>query len=213
MKTKRLKIVNFALVAIAFLEGIWAYNKLPEKVASHWNAAGQVDGYTSRFGGAFFLPFLILGLYLLFLVIPLIDPKKRNITKFINIYYAFITTFLLFMLYLYSMTISYNLGNHFNFTLMIVPAFSLLFILIGIILPKIHPNWFIGIRTPWTISSDEVWQKTHILGGKLYIASGIISLAGLIFPRYAFWFFLAPIILASLYLVLFSYLEYRKIEK
>jgi hypothetical protein len=73
-------------------------------------------------------------------------------------------------------------------------------------------NWFIGIRTPWTLSSDSVWDKTHKLGGKLFKVSGIIALFGVIFPLFAFYLVIVPVISVAFYTMLFSYLEFRKEE-
>jgi uncharacterized membrane protein len=78
---------------------------------------------------------------------------------------------------------------------------------------KAKKNWFVGIRTPWTLSSENVWEKTHKIGAKLFKAAGITALLGVLAPAYSFFFILGPILAASLYLVLYSYLEYRKEKK
>jgi uncharacterized membrane protein len=205
--------INLFLIILFFIEAIWAYSRLPERVATHWNAQGQVDGYMGRFGGTFFVPLLVLGIYLLFLIIPRIDPKRKNIAQFIDIFNRFITALLLFMLYIYSLTIVFNLGYTFDFTKVILPAFGALFYFIGWMLPKAKPNWFIGIRTPWTLSNDEVWVKTHMLGGKLFKISGVLVFLGLLLSKYAYLFVLVPIIVSSIYTVVYSYLEYKRIEK
>jgi len=213
MKKNLVKIVNLALVLGSFIVGLWAYSRLPERVASHWNINGDVDGYTSRFGGAFFIPFMILGLYLLFLFIPKIDPKKENREAIMPIFDKFVTIFLLFMLYLYSLTIAFALGRDFDMTQALLPAFGLLFYYIGRMLPQAKPNWFLGIRTPWTLSNNEVWTKTHTLGGNLFKISGILSLLGAFFPRYGFFLVIGPILIFTVYLFIYSYLEYKKLEK
>ena len=87
------------------------------------------------------------------------------------------------------------------------------FIFIGFILRKVKRNFFIGIRTPWTLSSDVVWDKTHKLGSKLIIHSGIITLIGIFFQNYMLWFILTPIIVSAIILLIYSYLEFRKEEK
>ena len=80
----------------------------------------------------------------------------------------------------------------------------------GVVLQKSKRNWIIGIRTPWTLSSDYVWGRTHALGGKLFKISGILSVIGIFFGDYSLFFVLAPIILASIYLIVYSYLRYRE---
>jgi len=81
------------------------------------------------------------------------------------------------------------------------------------LLEKSERNWFIGIRTPWTMSSDKIWHKTHILGGKLFKIAGIIAIIGIFFGKIAFFFIIIPMILFAIYLVVYSYLEYRKLKK
>ncbi|MFH0869643.1 MAG: SdpI family protein [archaeon] len=103
------------------------------------------------------------------------------------------------------MTIAWNLGYMFSMTLLLVPALAALFFCAGVLISKAKRNWFIGIRTPWTLSSDAVWDKTHELGGKLFKLSGILALAGMLFGDYAFWFVLAPVLAFSLFLVYYSY--------
>lgn len=200
------------LIVFTFIGSYFAYLRLPQKVASHWNAQGQVDGYSGQFSGAFFLPIILICLYLLFLVLPKIDPKKANFTKFKDVYYSFITVFILYMIYIHGLTLAYNLGFQFDFVRAIVPSFALLYYFIGWMLPQAKPNWFMGIRTPWTLSSDEVWTKTHILAGKLFKASALLSLMGLLFFDFAIYFVIVPILASSFYLVIYSYIKFSKLK-
>ncbi len=211
MKLKT-QILNILLIIIAFIESISVYHKLPNQIASHWNLQGQVDGYSGKFSGAFFVPILMLGLYILFIIMPKIDPKK-NISKFMDIYNLFITIFLIYMIYIHTLTLVFSLGHTFDFTRAIMPGFALLFYFIGWMLPKTKQNWFMGIRTPWTLSNDQVWTKTHILGGKLFKICAILALLGMISSKYSFYLIIIPAIFCSIYTVIYSYLEYKKIIK
>lgn len=212
MSKLKLQFINPILVALAFIEGLWAYSRLPEKVASHWNAQGQVDAYSSKSSGAFTMPIIILVVYLLLLVLPKIDPK-RKVAGIIGIFNLFITVFLLFMIYIYNLTIAYNIKGEFDFLKAMLPALGIFFYFIGWMLPQAKPNWFIGIRTPWTLSSDKVWEKSHELGGKLFKASGILILLGFLFPRHAIYFVFVPVIASALYTTIYSYFEYNKEKK
>lgn len=205
--------INIVLVVLMFIESVWAYFRLPERVASHWGPTGQVDGYMSKFGGSFFMPILVLVVFLLLLIIPRIDPKKQNIAKFQHIFDLFITVFLLYMIYIYSLTLYFNIGHTFDFTRAILPPFGVLFYFLGWMLPQAEPNWSIGIRTAWTMSSDVVWRKTHQLGGTLFKISGVLALVGLLLPAEAFLFVFIPVIASSFYLVVYSYLEFAKLKK
>ena len=156
------------------------------------------------------MPIISLVLLVLFIIIPKIDPLKANIAKFKSYYSTFIFAIILFLFYLHILTLVWNMGIRFNMVSMMSPGFAVLFFYCGIVLENAKRNWFIGIRTPWTLSNDNVWAKTHRLGGKLYKASGILSLVGVILPNYAIFFILVPIIIASIYLVVYSYVEYNK---
>ena len=200
------------IIIFSFLIGIYSYGYFPDKIASHWGSNGQVNGYMSKFWGIFLVPIISIAMLLLFYFLPKLDPLKKNYKKFKIHYDLFILILIIFMFYIYLLTIIWNFGIKFNMNLAIIPAIGFLFIYIGIILGKLKRNWFIGIRTPWTISNDKVWDKTHKLGSKLFIISGIITLLGIFFPSYMIWFMLVPILVSSIWLVIYSYLEFKKIK-
>ena len=183
---------------------------MPEKIASHWNVQGQVDGYMSKFWGLFLMPLISAGLFLLFIAIPKIDPLKTNIEKFRKYYDGFITLTIIFLFYLYLLTIFWNMGIRFDIIQLLAPAFGILFYYCGILTENAKRNWFIGIRTPWTLSNDAVWDKTHKIGGKLFKISGIVVLFGIFFRNYALFFILVPVILVAIYTTIYSYVEYQK---
>ncbi len=198
------------MIILAFAVGVYFYPQMPDKMASHWNFYGQVDDYMPKFGGLFLMPVISLAMFLMFLAIPRIDPLKANIDKFRKYFDIFIVLIILFLFYIYLLSIAWNLGFEFNMIRFLAPAFGFLFYYAGILVENAKRNWFIGIKTPWTLSSDKVWDKTHQLGGKLFKISGIIAFLGIIFPSYAILLVLAPVLLFTVYTVLYSYLEYRK---
>lgn len=106
--------------------------------------------------------------------------------------------------------ILWNLGIKIDIMLTLTPAIGILFYYLGIMIGHTKRNWFIGIRTPWTLSSDVVWEKTHKIGGKMFKVSGIIVFLGFILPKYAIFFMIVPIIFTSVYTIAYSYFEYRK---
>lgn len=206
-------IIIIALIIISAVIGLYYYNIMPAIMASHWNSQGQVNGYMSKFWGLFLMPMITLVMYLMFLLIPKIDPLKKNIEKFRAHFDWFILLITLFLFYIYTLSIAANLGYGFNMTIMMLPALGILFIYIGFLLEHAKRNWFIGIRTPWTLSSDKVWDKTHMVGGKLFKAAGALAFLGLIFEKYALWIVIISVLWATLYTVVYSYLEYRKEQK
>jgi uncharacterized membrane protein len=211
MNTKNTTILVLSLVAIAVVAGLLLWNQLPEQMASHWNINDEVDGYMSKFWGVFLMPFVTLGLFGLFLFIPNIDPHKANIEGFRETFNIFILFFVGFMLYIHALTLAWSLGyTNFKISSALLPAFGLLFIIIGWMLKKAKRNFFIGIRTPWTLSSDSVWDKTHQLGGNLFLLIGVLAFAGSFFgSSTALWLFFVPLMVSVLFLIIYSYVLYR----
>jgi uncharacterized membrane protein len=208
--SKSFLIIIALLIILLFALSAFFYPQLPDKLASHWNGAGQADGYSSKFWGLFLLPIISIVFTLLLVLIPRIDPLKANIEKFKGYYYSFIIVFLAFFLYLHILIIVYNLGYALNMTLFLLPAFSALFYFIGAMISKAKRNYFIGIRTPWTLASDTVWDKTHALGGKLFKLAAIISLGGLFFGEFAIWFMMGAVFIAAIVTTIYSYIVFRE---
>lgn len=209
---KKNNLIIWGTILVSFAIGIYFYFKMPEQMASHWNEKGEVEGYLPKFWGLFLMPIISVACLLLFLFIPKIDPLKANIQKFRKYFDRFITIFMLFFLYIYMLTILWNLGFKFNMAYLMPPALSILFYYCGVLIENSKRNWFIGIKTPWTLSNEVVWEKTHKIGGKLFKAAAIISLIGLFFADYVFYFLIIPISFAGIYSIIYSYLEYQKLS-
>jgi len=212
MSTRTTLFITFVLIALQVVFSAAVYNQLPAQMASHWGVNDQVNGFISRFWGAFLMPLLSLGLLGLFLLIPGIDPHKANIAQFRGAFNLFIMLMTAFLTYVHGLTLAWNLGfTGFQMTTALLPAMGLLFIFVGYLLEKAKRNFFIGIRTPWTLSSDTVWNKTHALGSKLFIASGIITFFGAFFGGItAFLFLFIPLMGSALFLIVYSYFLYRQ---
>ncbi|MFH1462292.1 MAG: SdpI family protein [bacterium] len=206
----RKEILPISLIALAYIIGVSCYSCLPEMMPAHWNYHGEVDDWSSKNFTIFFFPSLALSIYLLMLFIPKIDPLRKNYPKFSLSYFWFRVILVLFFVSLYLYTLAAGAGFKMNINYFIVPLISLLFIFIGLFLPKIKKNYFVGIRTPWTIHSEEVWDKTHKMAGRLFVGAGIISLFSLFFPDYAFQIFMASVLAAALGSIVYSYFIFRK---
>jgi uncharacterized membrane protein len=214
MSTKTTIILVTIIIALATLTSLLLWNQLPDPMASHWGVDDQVNGYISKFWGAFIMPVMSIGMFLLFLVLPSIDPLKANVAKFRGIFNTFIVLMMVFMTYMHGLTLAWNLGyTGFRMSVAMLPGIGLLFIFIGFLIEKSKRNFFIGIRTPWTLSSDTVWDETHRVGGLLFKISGVLALIGAFFPDYAFWFLFLPMIGASLFSVIYSYILFRREAK
>ena len=208
MKLIRLAIIAGLLITMTLT--IAVYPTMPDKVVSHWNAAGQADGYMSKLWGLSLIPLIMTGFVALLAVLPRIDPYKKNYEKFRNYYEGFILLFILFMLAIQVQIILWSSGYQISPNLTFPFLIGTLFIYIGFLLGHAEQNWFVGIRTPWTLSSETVWKKTHELGGKLFKIAGVICFIGVLAGEFAMWFILVPILAVAVYTVAYSYFEYQK---
>ena len=207
---RKSEIIILGIIVVSFLIGMYFYPRMPGAIASHWNIRGEADGYMSKSWGLFLMPTISVGLLLLFVLIPKIDPLKANIEQFRNYYDGFILVVIVFLFYLYLLTILWNMGLRFDMIQLLAPAFGILFYYCGILIENAKRNWFIGIRTPWTLSNENVWEKTHKIGGRLFKISGVIALLGVFLRDYAMFFIVVPAILTAVYTTVYSYFEYQK---
>ncbi|WP_410507317.1 SdpI family protein [Methanosarcina hadiensis] len=198
------------LVLLSFILSVYFYPQVPEQMATHWNSQGEVNGYMPKLWGLFFMPLVITGLAIMFLVIPKIDPRKENIAKFRKYYDGFIVILILFMVAVHLQILLWNTGIRISPNAVIPLGIGLLFYYMGVLMENAERNWFIGIRTPWTLSSDSVWKRTNRLGGKLFKIAGIAAVFGAFFPEYAIYFILVPALIVAGITVVYSYIEYQK---
>ena len=212
MSTKTTTIISITLIICATLAGLVLWNQLPDPMASHWGMDDQVNGSMSKVWGVLLMPCIAIGMFLLFLAIPNIDPLKANVAKFRGSFNTFIVLMLVFLTYIYGLTLAWNLGfTSIRMSAAILPAMGLLFFFIGDMMTRTKRNYFIGIRTPWTLASDTVWDETHRVGGMLFKISGVLALVGIFLPlAIAFWLFFIPVIGTAFFSILYSYIIFRR---
>ena len=200
------------LILLQFIVAVYLFPLMPERIAIHWNLYGEADGYGSRLVGLFLIPILEVVLIPLFLILPRIDPKAS--IKLIRTYEWFIMVFTLYMFYVFGLTVAWNLGYRFDFLRLLIPIFGILFYGIGEIIGRVEMNWFLGIRTPWTMTNQEVWDDTHRLGGRLFKISGLLAFIGGFFRGWVSLIFtIMPIMLSGIYVIIYSYMRYRQLVK
>lgn len=210
--TRRAATVSAALIAASFLVGALLYRTLPETIVTHWGPSGEPNGTMAKPYGVFLLPFVMAAVTLLLFSLPKIDPLKNSYASFRKEYDRLIVLIVAFMTMMNGLVLAWNLGYRFNLSRFIAPAVGIFFYFLGTIMPGIKRNWFAGIRTPWTLSSDRVWQKTHEKAGSVFQLAGIVACFGAVVPRYAFELLVVPILAATLWVTFYSYLVYRKGE-
>jgi uncharacterized membrane protein len=201
-----------AILAAMWLFALGVYARLPERIPTHWNLSGQVDGWSGRLAGAFLGPLAASALLaLLWGVAPRMDPRRANIARFggeLNLIGNVLTLFLAFF---HGMTLGGALGWRVDATTAMPAALGLLFVVIGNYLPRLRSNWWMGIRTPWTMDSERVWRETHRVGGRTFVAGGLLAAAAALLPGPArTWVSLAALGTATLIPVVYSYLAYRR---
>jgi len=214
MKNPKFRIINYTLAVCHLLLTAAFYKFLPDQIPMHWDINGTVS-YSNKFQ-----IFLMCGMAVLFAVmfdvLPHIDPRKKNYQKFGSYYDGFCVIMQLFMLLMTGviLTESFHPGT-LSVPMITMMGVGILFLFIGNILPKVKSNFYMGIKTPWALSSEEVWRKTHRLGGKCFFLLGILMIVCAFFPssRFAFWFLLAGVIGVSLLTTVMSYVWWKQEQK
>jgi len=207
----RIELVQLLPIAAMFLVAALCWSHASDRIPVHWNWRGEVDRYGGKFEGLLLLPLVSVALYLLLLVLPLFDPGKANYRTFAGAYNLIRLTITLFLSAIYAVGVLVSLGYHVDMNTVIGLALGVLFIVLGNVMGKIRPNWFVGVRTPWTLSSKLSWTKTHRLGGWLFIVMGLLAVAWAILQNaWMLGVMIAVDIACGISLVVYSYLVYRK---
>ena len=208
MIKKRLKllIITSVVILLPILAGILLWNQLPDRLPTHWNAAGEVDGWSSKPMAVFGLPLLMLGAQWICVLATLADPKKKNHSeKVLGLVFWLVP---LLSLVLTAVTYCAAMGTEVRIQVLINVLMGLMFVVIGNYLPKCKQSYTVGIKLPWTLHSEENWNRTHRLAGYVWMACGLgmmilgffgLFLVSLVFP-----------LIAALVPTVYSYILYRK---
>jgi uncharacterized membrane protein len=203
--------IQLGIIAAMFVAAAIRWPSLPERIPVHWDASGQVDGYGGKFVGLLLLPMIAVGLYLLLRFIPRIDPARANYESFAGTYLLIRVVLMLYLGYFYLvMNLALGEPEGFPFDQLVYGAVAVLFIVLGAAMGKIRPNWFAGVRTPWTLSSKLSWVKTHRIAGWVFIASGAVTgIAAVFSGPAAFVVMMATILPGTAFLFVYSYWVWR----
>lgn len=212
MQYRRQRTAALLFVLAGVAASAVVYPDLPREMATHWNASGDVDGTMSRTVGAFVLPAITALVVGVMLVAPSIDPRKDHYEAFRGVYEWFVAGTAGFLTYVHAITLAWNLGYEIPIGQALTPALAVLLYACGVLLERAEPNWFVGIRTPWTLSDDDVWRETNERGALAFKLAAVLALGGLLLPAYAIVFVLVPTLLAAGYTVAYSFLAYRRKE-
>jgi uncharacterized membrane protein len=206
----RTELALLALIALMFAAALIVWPTAPSEIPVHWNASGEVDRFGGKIEGLLLLPLMALGIYLLMRYLPNIDPGRVNYARFGGAYTAIRAGVLLLMAGIYGMVIAWVLKAPVDVSRAVPVAVGALFVLFGSVLGQVKPNWFVGIRTPWTLSSTESWARTHRLGGWLFIALGVLFAMTGLFKLGSFGFVVIGASIAAVaVLMVYSYVVWR----
>jgi len=177
----RLEAPQIVLIAVMFAAAALAWPVAPDRIPVHWNAAGEVDRYGGKVEGLLLMPLIASGIYLLMRYLPNLDPGRANYARFGGVYATIRIAMLALMAAIQGVVLFSVLRRPMDMPLIVPVLVGSLFVLMGGLMGKIRPNWFVGIRTPWTLSSKVAWVRTHRLGGWLFVAQGLLFiLSGLL---------------------------------
>ncbi len=206
---KEIPFIAVALLPFVYLAYIW--NELPKEVPMHWNASGEIDRWGDK-SELFMMLFMLTGItYFVFLIIPYIDPKQKlqNMGNKLNNLRLILALFMSAL----AIYILYSVQQKTSNPVLIFPLVGLLFAFLGNYFKTIKPNYFIGIRTPWTLENEEVWKKTHLMGGKLWFVGGLLMAMTFVLPNdVQFYTFMGITAVISIVPIVYSYLEFKKIK-
>jgi uncharacterized membrane protein len=206
----RLAVAVIVIAAVAL--SLAVYSRLPAEIPTHWNMAGKIDKYSPKAVGAFLMPAFMLGLAALFVALPAISPKGFEIDEKSRGYRAIFIALLMFMLgiHVLSLLAAMNISR----SMPVTPPFLVgaVLIILGNYLPKVRRNFFIGIRSPWTLADEDVWFRTHRFGGLLLVVCGVLLMAigPFLQGRASAIAVFALVVLAALASVIYSFVIYRR---
>jgi len=209
--SQRLSIAS-VFVALAAAVSVLAAPALPDPMVTHWNAVGDPDGTLSKALGLWLVPVVSLLMVLLFALLPRIDPLGENVAAFRPYYDWFAVVLTAYLFVVHAGIVAFNLGYRFDFTALVLAGAAGLLYYAGVLLTHADRNWFVGIRTPWTLSNEDVWERTNALGARLFKLTALVALVGLLAGDYAIYFLLVPVVLSAAVTVLYSYYLYARLE-
>lgn len=210
MAPRERHVIGGGIVLVMAVASVLAYPRVPHVMVTHWGPGGP-DGTMERTVALVGLPALAAGIALLFEALPRIDPLGEHLRDLGRYYDAMVAVTVGLLAYVHGIVILWNVGYQVDVLQAIVPAVALVYYVAGVVMERVDKNWFVGVRTPWTLTSDEVWERTHEQAAPLFKVSALLTLGAVILPAFALYFVVGPVLLASLYLVAYSYVVYRRI--
>lgn len=202
------------LLILPFIASAYLWNDLPDEVPTHFNLQGEADDWGPKWVNAIMIPGIALATYLSLIFIPFIDPKKRIESRQKPIA-AIRIVLSLFFVFMYVFVMAESLGTDINFSIYLQIGIGLLFLALGNYMQSIKQNYFIGVKTPWTLESEEVWKRTHRLTAKVWTVGGLVMMISpLTISNPILYWTIFSIVVSVLVLVpvIYSYVIFQKLD-
>jgi immunity protein, SdpI family len=205
-------VSQLLIVAAMLVTGLILFDSLPDQLPSHWNIAGEVDAYVDKGLGIYLFPGITLAIALLFPILSSIDPRKKKYKAFQRPWHILQMAIVLFFAYIYFVTLYLAFHPEVSIVQFIFAGMGILFIVIGNYLGKVRQNYFVGIKTPWTLDNEEVWNKTQRVGGWSFLIAGLIILIN----GFVQWQLVASMIvavsIAAILPIVYSYVLHKRLK-
>ena len=208
-KNKWMLLITSVVILLPIVAGVLLWDKLPEQVPFHWDINGEVDRWASRWVAVFLMPLIMLGVQWLCFFLSQLDPKqKSNPSKMLGLVLWIVpvtNTLLNVMVYLAAF------GRDLNIAVVLPLFFGALFVVIGNYLPKCRQSYTMGIKLPWTLEDEEIWNATHRMAGKLWVCGGLLTMPCALLPAIAAFSTMMGILLVMVVVpTVYSYRLYEK---
>jgi uncharacterized membrane protein len=205
-------LIGGLMVVAVLIATLILYSHLPERVPSHWNSQGQADDFSAKWTLFVTMPGIMVGLMLLFAGLQWLSPRHFEVDTFRSTYLYIMLVVLGLFAYVQGVLLSAAAGGHFRMDRVIMGGIGLLIALMGNVMGKVQRNFYIGIRTPWTLANERVWYATHPFGAKVFVVGGVLALA-LALAGAGFWVPFATIMVAAFSPVVYSLVYYKRLER
>lgn len=212
MKQTGTWIVSGLFVVVMLGIAVWLCPHLPVQAPTHWDASGHVNGWMPRFWAAAIWPLLMLGMAVIYALLPVISPRRFEIAPFARVYGIIVLATLAFLLVVGTVALLAGAGYHVSMDVVAPVAVGALLMFTGNFMGKFRKNFFVGIRTPWTLTSDVVWERTHRLAGWLFVIAGLVWIEGGVLHA-SIVVLVAAASAAGFIPMVYSYLLYRRAER
>lgn len=207
-----MRFVLLAMLLIAVTLSLVFYPTLPDPMPTHWNGAGEIDGWSPKLLGAFLMPLIMAGVVALFAVLPRISPRGYPVDAESRGYRAIELASVAFMLGIHIVALLAATGTPIDMTVMVPLLVGALFVILGNYMSKMRRNFFIGIRTPWTLADEDVWYRTHRLGGRVFVAAGLALMIVPFAGEAQHTAFTTIAIAAAFIPIVYSYVIYKRLH-